>query len=77
MALYRVLSFSNAYWRDYSRDNSGGEEEMKMIEETIQYLDSLIQYAECIKSHLIMCQQLELERDVAVQKLKECGVKKE
>lgn len=50
---------------------------MKTTEETIQYLDSLIQYAECIKSHLIICQQLELERDVAVQKLKECGVKKE
>ena len=47
----------------------------KTIEETIQFVDNMIQYAECIKTHLISCQQIEWERDVAMQQLKEHGIK--
>ena len=46
----------------------------KTLEETIQYLDEQIKYAECIKRHLISCQQIEWERDVALQQLKEHGI---
>ena len=46
----------------------------KTLEETIQYLDERIKYAECIKTHLIACQQIKWERDVAMQQLKEAGL---
>ena len=48
--------------------------EHKTIDETIQYLDEKIKYFECIKAHLCACKQIEWERDVAIQQLKEHGI---
>ena len=46
----------------------------KTIEETIEYLDEKINYMECIKAHLGACKQIEWERDVALQQLKDAGL---
>lgn len=47
---------------------------MKSIEETISYLDEKIKYMECIRNHLGACKQIEWERDVALQQLKDAGL---
>ena len=49
--------------------------EHKNIEETIEYLDNIIQYAECLKTHLTACRQIEWERDAAIQRLENIGRK--
>lgn len=62
---------------DKSRSVIRREEEMKRpktLDETIEYLDEKIKYMECIKNHLVACKQIEWERDVAIQQLKDAGL---
>lgn len=61
---------------DKSRSVLRRKEEMKRktLDETIEYLNEKINYMECIKSHLNACKQIEWERDVALQQLKDAGL---
>ena len=62
---------------DKSRSVIRREEEMKRhktLDETIEYLNEKINYMECIKNHLNACKQIEWERDMALQQLKEVGL---
>jgi hypothetical protein len=44
------------------------------FEQTIKYLDEKIKYMECIKDHLMTCKLIELERNMALQQLKDAGL---
>ena len=44
------------------------------FEQTIKYLDEKIKYLECIKDHLMACKLIELERNMALQQLKDAGL---
>ena len=46
------------------------------LQEAVEYLDEKIRYMECIKAHLAECKQIEQERDIALQQLKNAGLMK-